>query len=185
MRPLPPPPSTTRGRNDERGTLVLTNRRVIFQRLKSTSVAWAKVSSVKRDGLKLLIQREGRQTPRIFCFNQVADVAVAEMVSRLLIDETNLRYEAPWAITGLIRARKCIVLDNVWGVESARRKGVPYGWYSRNETSKCEIPLNGAAREALHAMLNHADELGHTALVHYIWCVSQHHPYDPPKRAEK
>ena len=60
----------------------------------------------------------------------------------------------------------------MWDVESATGKGVLYVGHSKNETSKREIPLNGAAREAFTQMLNRADELGHTEPVHYIWCAS-------------
>jgi hypothetical protein len=89
-----------------------------------------------------------------------------------------------WAITGLIRARRCMVADKVWGVEAPRVRSVVYVGPSKNETSKREIPLNGTAR-AITQMLNRADELGHTEPVHCIWCASQHHHYGPTKPAEK
>ena len=47
----------------------------------------------------------------------------------------------------------------MWDVESATGKGVLYVGHSKNETSKREIPLNGA--RGLHAMLNRGDKLGH------------------------
>jgi hypothetical protein len=62
---------------------------------------------------------------------------------------------------------------------------VLYVGHNKNETSKRQIPLSGAAREAVTQMLNRADELGHTEPVHYIRCTSQHHHYDPTKPAEK
>ena len=34
-------------------------------------------------------------------------------------------------------------------------------------------------------MLKRADELGHTAAEHYLWCASQHHHHDPTKPAKK
>jgi hypothetical protein len=34
-------------------------------------------------------------------------------------------------------------------------------------------------------MLKRADDLGHTAPTHYLWCASQHHEYDPTKPARK
>ena len=52
------------------------------------------------------------------------------------------------------------MLDKMWDVESATGKGVLYVGHSKNETSKREIPLNGAAREVFTQMLNGADELG-------------------------
>ena len=68
-----------------------------------------------------------------------------------------------------------------WVPERLPRQA-PLGW---TPSHKREIPLNAAAREAFTQMLNRADELGHTEPVHYIWCASQHHHYDPHKPAEK
>ncbi len=50
--------------------------------------------------------------------------------------------------------RKDVDLEKVWDVESATGKGVLYYVrYSKNETSKRKIPLNGAARDAITRML--------------------------------
>lgn len=81
--------------------------------------------------------------------------------------------------------RKDVDLEKVWDVESATGKGVLYVGHSKNETSKRQIPLNGAARDAVTRMLKRADELGHTHPEHYLWCASQHHHYDPTKPAKK
>jgi integrase len=81
--------------------------------------------------------------------------------------------------------RKDVDLEKVWDVESATGKGVLYVGHSKNETSKRQIPLNEAARDAVTRMLKRADELGHTNPEHYLWCASQHHHYDPSKPAKK
>jgi integrase len=73
----------------------------------------------------------------------------------------------------------------VWDVESATGKGALYVGHSKNETSKRQIPLIGAAREAITRMLKRADELGHTKPEHYLWCASQHHRYDPTNPAKR
>ena len=72
----------------------------------------------------------------------------------------------------------------MWDVESATGKGVLYVGHSKNETSKREIPLNGAAREVFTRCSTAATNSATTEPVHYIWCASQHHYYDSPKPAE-
>jgi integrase len=62
---------------------------------------------------------------------------------------------------------------------------VLYVSHSKNETSKRRIPLNTAARGAIEWMLKRADDLGHTAPTHYLWCASQQHKHDPTKPARK
>jgi integrase len=81
--------------------------------------------------------------------------------------------------------RRDVDLEKVWDVESATGKGVLYVTRSKNETSKRAIPLNTAARSAVERMLKCADELGHTAPEHYLWCANQHHKFDPTKPASK
>jgi hypothetical protein len=76
-----------RGDNDERGHLVLTNKRILFGGTRTTSIPWQKVESVRREGLNLLLQRNDRQTPSIFCFGSLAELLPAEHVSRRLIGE--------------------------------------------------------------------------------------------------
>jgi hypothetical protein len=90
-----------RGPNDERGTLMLTDRRVLFQGTKLSSVAWTKVSSVTRDGLNLLVQREDRQTPWIFCFDGLKDVTAAEFFGRFLIGQRDYRFVAPASLLAI------------------------------------------------------------------------------------
>ena len=51
--------------------------------------------------------------------------------------------------------------------------------------SKRLIPLNAAARNAVEQMLKRADDMGHSAPDYYLWCVSQHHNFDPTKPASK
>jgi integrase len=81
--------------------------------------------------------------------------------------------------------RKDVDLEKVWDVDSATGKGVLYVGHSKNETSKRQIPLNGAARDAITRRLKSADELGHTEAEHCLWCASQHLHHDPTKPAKK
>ena len=83
--------------------------------------------------------------------------------------------------------RKNVDLEKAWdaaeGVVTGR--GVLYVGHSKNESSQRQLPLNGAARDALARMLRRADELGHTDPDHYLWCASPHFKYDPTKPAKK
>jgi hypothetical protein len=82
---------------------------------------------------------------------------------------------------GLIRARRRMVLRQRVGRRKRHGKGVLYVGHSKNETSKREIPLNRAAREVFTRCSTAATNSATTEPVHYIWCASQHHYYDPPQ----
>lgn len=56
---------------------------------------------------------------------------------------------------------------------------------SKNEGSKRVLPLNDDALAAVKAMIERADQLGHTEPEHYLWCASQHHNVDPTRPAAK
>ena len=83
-----------RGPNDEHGELVFTDGRLVFNGSKIASVQWPKVAFVKRDGLRLLVQREDRQTPWVFCFEDLEGTAVAELTARWLIGDRDARFAA-------------------------------------------------------------------------------------------
>jgi integrase len=76
-------------------------------------------------------------------------------------------------------------LREVWDVESATGEGALYVGHSKNETSERQIPLNGAARDAITRMLKGASELWHTDWEHNLWCAGQHHHYDPTNPAKE
>ncbi len=75
-----------RGENDPKGTLYLTDARVVFLAdVGLTAAPWRKVISVGRDGRTVRIQRRDRETPYLFDCPTYGDAMKAEYIAKHLL----------------------------------------------------------------------------------------------------
>lgn len=72
-----------RGDDDPPGTLYLSDKRALFRSAtRATPISWAKVIHVGRDERTLHIQREDRQSPTAFVFDDLGDAMIAELIAK-------------------------------------------------------------------------------------------------------